>query len=160
VNIDMLKLDRGPLRQVILRDHLVPLLEVVDGGLHIDCIPGDDGIDDEVEAVGLVEVVIGIFPADAAPVGDLGGSQKQRWLRHACCVLDMLLFQVIRQGHTRIMGEKHIALFSRMSVYSVARAAFPNFRGCASTSVNVITELTASMSRASTLSMITSIFAT
>ncbi len=69
MNIDMLKSHWRKLRQVVFSDHPALLLEVVNGGLHIDRVPGNDGIDDEVEAVGLVKVVIGIFLADAAPVG-------------------------------------------------------------------------------------------
>lgn len=61
VNVNMLKPDRGQLRQVNFSDPLALVLEVINGGLHVDRVPGNDGIDDEVKAVGLVEVVMWSF---------------------------------------------------------------------------------------------------
>lgn len=64
----MLEASWGEVSQILVRDVVPVLFEMIESGLHINRIPNSDDIGDQVEAVGLVNMVFRILLADTAAI--------------------------------------------------------------------------------------------
>ena len=78
VGIDVLVEGGRQVNEVVVADRVTLPAQLVDGRRHVDGVPGDHGVRDQVEAGGLVGLVVEMTPAQLPPWA------KNKKRRRAC----------------------------------------------------------------------------